>query len=61
MSANPDTEEGYDAENLVAGEHAAGEKMNEDKQHQEPFVPFPKSPSIRELGHHPLITTSGHG
>lgn len=34
MSTNPDIEEGYDAENLVAGE-----QMNEDEEHQEPFLP----------------------
>ena len=32
VSADPDTEEGYDAKNLVASEHVAGEYMNEDEQ-----------------------------
>lgn len=34
VSADPDAEEGYDAENMVAGE-----QMNEDEQHQKPFIP----------------------
>lgn len=37
MSADPDTEEDYDAKTLVVGE-----QMNEDEQHQEPFVPPPQ-------------------
>lgn len=37
VSDDSDTEEDYDAGNMVAGEH-----MNEDEQHQDPFVPPPQ-------------------
>lgn len=40
VSTHPDEDEGYNAENMVADE-----PMNEDAQHQEPFVTPPQDPT----------------
>lgn len=40
MSADPDEEEGYDDEHMVAGE-----PMNEDDQHQKQFLPPHQDPT----------------
>lgn len=45
VSADPDEEEGYDAENMVVGE-----SMNEYDQHQEPFVAPPQDPTQQGVG-----------
>lgn len=45
VSANPDEEEGYDAESVILGE-----LMNEEAQHQEPFVPPPQDPTQQGVG-----------
>lgn len=45
VSVDSDTEEGYNAENMVAGED-----MNKDEQHQEPFVPPPQEANQPGVG-----------
>lgn len=45
MSADPDEEKGYDAENMVACE-----SMNEDAQHHESFVPSHQDPTQQGVG-----------
>lgn len=53
MSADPDTEGGYDAENFPAGEQFAYEQVAdkveaEEEEAQEQFVPLPREPFHQE-------------
>lgn len=45
VSVDPDAEDGYDAENVVACE-----SINAYEQHQDPFLPPPQEPNQQGIG-----------